>query len=550
MNHFLKYSNRASSKQGSGNRLFLFAALALIALMLAGCAAVEVKVKRPLTRLPDHVKKLAQNDESGRAAALLEILHSSTNESEKAASTRELVAVLSSRHFATLDLPPGSVASKLALAPVNAETINPAIADELIPAADLEIKGLLSRSVQDGIGVPYVAHFKTNSPELAGQPGFPRVGMSIPVTALVTFDKSGAKLSFYQTLRRDHARIAGRTYQLAADFSAPLAHLISKGRNRLIDVQALIYSDKNINQAGLIQLQKYDPAKIPVVFVHGLLSRPEAWMQAANELSADPEIRARYQFWFFLYPTGLPVWQSAAKLRSELDRFRRSMDPSHSNPNLNRIVLVGHSMGGLISDLMVRDGGENLWNQFSDVSYKKIQLSKPARERVESMIEFKARKDVARVIFVSTPHRGSEIALNPIADLFSNLIRLPLAQFRGEYRSVIMAMRSNMRDLFVAPVNSIRFLKAKSPLLLSILNLPASPGIPVHSVIGDRGKGGGINSSDGVVPYWSSHLDFAVSEKIVPSGHGANENIEGIAEIHRILLEAANIKPADPTPKK
>jgi hypothetical protein len=62
-------------------------------------------------------------------------------------------------------------------------------------------------------------------------------------------------------------------------------------------------------------------------------------------------------------------------------------------------------------------------------------------------------------------------------------------------------------------------------------------------VIGDRGKGGGVNSSDGVVPYWSSHLDFAVSEKIVPSGHGANENLEGIAEIHRILLEAANIKP-------
>jgi hypothetical protein len=106
-----------------------------------------------------------------------------------------------------------------------------------------------------------------------------------------------------------------------------------------------------------------------------------------------------------------------------------------------------------------------------------------------------------------------------------------------------MAMRSNVRDLFGAPVNSIRFLKSKSPLLLSILNLPQTPGLPFHSVIGDRGKGGGVNSSDGVVPYWSSHLDFAVSEKIVPSGHGANENLEGIAEIHRILLEAANIKP-------
>lgn len=68
-------------------------------------------------------------------------------------------------------------------------------------------------------------------------------------------------------------------------------------------------------------------------------------MQAANELNADPEIRARYQFWFFLYPTGLPVWQSAAKLQSELDRFRHTLDAQHRNPKLDQIVIVGHSMG-------------------------------------------------------------------------------------------------------------------------------------------------------------------------------------------------------------
>ena len=536
VNKLLIYFHLHLSRRGSGKRLFQCAVAALFAWMLVGCAAVEVKFKRSKPWLPVNTKKTALNHESGRAAALLDILHSSGNETCKAAATQELVTLLYDRHFAPLDLPPGSVVSKLALAPVSAQTINPGLADELIPAANLEIKGLLSRSVQGGIGVPYVAHFKKDSPQLSGQPGFPRVGMCIPVTALISFNHGQAELSFYQTLRKDHVRIAGRTYQLAADFSAPLAYLISKGRNRLIDLQALIYSDKNIHHAALIQLQTYDPTKIPIVFVHGLLSRPEAWMQAANELSADPEIRARYQFWFFLYPTGLPVWQSAAMLRSELDRFRLTLDPGHRNPNLDRLVIVGHSMGGLISDLMVRDGGENLWSQFSDQPLKNIRMSSAARERLESMIEFQARKDVSRVIFVSTPHRGSEIALNPLVDLFSNLIRLPLAQFRGEYRSVIMAMRSNVRDLFVAPVNSIRFLKARSPLLLSILKLPASPGVPFHSVIGDRGKGGGIHSSDGVVPYWSSHLDFAVSEKIVPSGHGANENLEGIAEIRRILL--------------
>jgi len=46
--------------------------------------------------------------------------------------------------------------------------------------------------------------------------------------------------------------------------------------------------------------------------------------------------------------------------------------------------------------------------------------------------------------------------------------------------------------------------------------------IPYHSIIGDRGRGDTPNSSDGVVPYWSSHLDGAQSEKIVPSEHGSH----------------------------
>jgi len=43
------------------------------------------------------------------------------------------------------------------------------------------------------------------------------------------------------------------------------------------------------------------------------------------------------------------------------------------------------------------------------------------------------------------------------------------------------------------------------------------------------------NSSNGVVPYWSSHLNGADSEDIVPSGHGAHQNPQAIAEVLRIL---------------
>ena len=59
--------------------------------------------------------------------------------------------------------------------------------------------------------------------------------------------------------------------------------------------------------------------------------------------------------------------------------------------------------------------------------------------------------------------------------------------------------------------------------------------VPYHSVIGDRGKGDTPNSSDGVVPYWSSHLDGARSELIVPGPHGAYSLPPTIAELKRIF---------------
>jgi len=53
--------------------------------------------------------------------------------------------------------------------------------------------------------------------------------------------------------------------------------------------------------------------------------------------------------------------------------------------------------------------------------------------------------------------------------------------------------------------------------------------------MGDRGKGDAPNSSDGVVSYWSSHMEGAQSELIVPAGHPAHQNLQAIEEVRRIL---------------
>ena len=122
--------------------------------------------------------------------------------------------------------------------------------------------------------------------------------------------------------------------------------------------------DSRFNQQGLdtalYMSRPYEAGKIPVIFVHGLVSSPRAWVKTINELENTPLIDSRYQFWVFLYPTGLPIPSSARRLRESLERVRNVIDPTHSDPALDQTVLVGHSMGGVLSKMMAQRTGASL----------------------------------------------------------------------------------------------------------------------------------------------------------------------------------------------
>jgi hypothetical protein len=82
--------------------------------------------------------------------------------------------------------------------------------------------------------------------------------------------------------------------------------------------------------------------------------------------------------------------------------------------------------------------------------------------------------------------------------------------------------------------NSVSNLAPNAPYL-QVLN-KESIRAPYNSIIGNRGRPGPLaDSSDGVVPYWSSHLDGAQSECIVPGPHGSCQLPQTIAELDRIL---------------
>jgi pimeloyl-ACP methyl ester carboxylesterase len=257
------------------------------------------------------------------------------------------------------------------------------------------------------------------------------------------------------------------------------------------------------------------------------------------ELVNDPEIRKKYQFWTFSYPSGYPFPYSATLLRKEMDRVARV----HSNHQ--KIVIVGHSMGTLLSRLMISDAGDKMWIAFFGKTPEKTLIDRKSRRLLEDSLIFDSRDDISRAIFYSGPHRGSELATGWIGRLGSRLIRAPalLADTRNAIVNIVTVDTAALQ-LDRAP-NSIDTLAPNNRIVLETSKLPRRSDIPVHSIMGDRGDDDTPDSSDGIVPYWSSHLENQASEKIVPSGHGSHQHPEGISEARRILRLHAGLPATD-----
>lgn len=153
-------------------------------------------------------------------------------------------------------------------------------------------------------------------------------------------------------------------------------------------------------------VEPYDPERIPVVMVHGLWSSPTTWMEMFNDLRAYPDIRKRYQFWFYQYPTGQPFWISAVEMRHKLAEWM-TLDPEDANPNLKQMVLVGHSMGGLVSKLQTLDSGDAFWRILTDKPIEELQATESDRSRLAKSFYFQANPNVKNEWSRSAPLTGA-----------------------------------------------------------------------------------------------------------------------------------------------
>ena len=384
-------------------------------------------------------------------------------------------------------------------------------------------KLIRKKIIQEGVGGALVGVRIVNPPEKF----MPAKGITAPVTATLDFHATDATLALRRPAKQPMTSVEGKTCPVAANFSAPIGYYQPPPNLLLVSLMAMLRSGHYMEKTGLYFLQPYDPDRTPLVFVHGLFSTPFDWVQTINGLQADPEIRKHYQFWVFAYPTGNPILYSALRLREELARADKLY------PNHRPYVVVGHSMGGMLTHMQVVTATQAMWEKTLGQTAKSIFRQKSRDSLIVRATIFQANPRIKRVVFICTPHRGSEMASSGLGRFGISLISLPLNIATKMKDALTSADLVQLTGSSKRLPNSITGLKPSNPGLPVINSAPIS--VPYHSIIGDRGKGDSPNSTDGVVPYWSSHLDGAQSECIVPGPHVSCELPQTIAELDRIL---------------
>src|SRR6516164_7013880 len=283
-----------------------------------------------------------------------------------------------------------------------------------------QIKRTLIRKdiTHDGVGGPLVG-VRAPTPQEEFEP--PQ-GMAAAVTATLDFHGSDAVLALRRPSSDPFARVEGKQRPLEADFSAPISYFQPPKNLLLSDLMGTLSGANRMEKTGLYFLEPYDPSRIPVVFVHGLMSSPFTWVKTINGLQQDPEIRKRYQPWVFGYPTGNPILYSALRLREELAKVDKLY------PNHLPYVVVGHSMGGMLTRAQITTVTRSMWENDKNMGSlaRSIFSNNSSDSLIVRALTYRANPRIHRVVFVCTPHRGSDMASGGLGRFGIGLITLPL----------------------------------------------------------------------------------------------------------------------------
>ncbi len=438
-----------------------------------------------------------------------------------------------------------------------------------LDAAELEVRGLRNRYRRVGIGAPFVATAVSEEGRtLRVENGNIPAQVKVPVTFFVRFHdarerlgsgKFAATIEIYSVDAALDIEVEGQRVPLEYETTSALAYELEGSKLWDFEIKGFRQGDFLPGENALVMLRPYLAGRIPIVLVHGTASSPARWAELMNELQSDERLSDRYQFWLFIYSTGNPVLYSASLLRDALRNVVAELDPEERDPALREMVLVGHSQGGLLVKAQAITSGNRFWENVSPRPFDEVELKPETRELIGAAAFFEPLPFVKRVVFISTPHRGSYLAGNWLGRIASNLATAPsnlvgtgidlaragidlagnavdkardtIDEIQGDEDEALLRKLSKMPS-------SVDNMNPNHRFSRTISSIPVDPGIQAHSIIPVLGDPPAEGKNDGVVEYTSAHIDEAVSEKIIYNqGHSTQSNPVAIQEVRRILLE-------------
>ena len=417
--------------------------------------------------------------------------------------------------------------------------------DELGPASAIKSRKL-ERHQRVGVGAPLAA-LRENWPDNPLDAFQPVAAITRPVTAIIRTGEleddgvRGLYIDLLNPMLADTVELQGKEYPLAADFTVPWMLLVDRmGNVARAELRDFAQATKR-REPRLYLLEAYDPNKEPLIMIHGLLGTPLIWVQLCNTLHADEAIRSRYQIWHFVYNTSAPALYSGRVLRNHLREVRAILDPDGDDPAMQSTTVIAHSMGGIISRTLLTKPENAFWDAAFKRPFDSLVLSDEDRASLKEAFFWDSTSHVKRVIYIAASHRGSDVADSFVGRLGRFAANPPSEGFREFYQRISAAnpdvFTEQYKPLGEGKLDSIHALSPREPTLPILASLPNNHPVREFSIIGNEGKSGPIEqSSDGTVPYWSSHIDRAESEKIVPAGHYAIDHPETVAEVKRILI--------------
>ncbi|MGO4220348.1 esterase/lipase family protein [Lysobacter sp. TAF61] len=331
--------------------------------------------------------------------------------------------------------------------------------------------------------------------------------------------------------------VGTQRFALAYDTSAGFAEGAGTSKLGRLAIWGLLGGDEVGRRAGLYLLEDYDPNKRPLIMIHGLGSSPLTFARMSDAVWGAPDLRSRFQVWHVVYQTDAPLLVTRRRVQRYLDEAWNILDPEGDDPARTGMVLVGHSMGGVVARLLCIDSGEVLWNAAFLQPASSLKGDRADIDGLDATFHFRPYPGIKRAVFISAPHAGSPSATR----WFGRLARVLIGKRTPELQSLKRIADENPKavqpELLMyfqqARLNSITTLQTKQPVREAGQVLMPVPGIAYHTIAG--ALPGRVPPSDGVVPLGSAIIPGAESTLVLPVGHDAHETDAGIAEVLRIL---------------